>query len=127
MGSEFVLIADYSALMWLFKNQALSSKLHPWALWLTEYDMDSQWRPGANYQITDALSRLSLINAPSTDIDDSFPDDSSARTTYEGPRRPVHDGVLISKLGADEVDESTGKNATVTASVRFAPGGVADA
>ena len=39
----------------------------------------------------------------------------------------MHDGVLISKLGADEVDESTGKNATVTASVRFAPGGVADA
>ena len=126
-GRKFVLITDCSALTWLFKSQALSSKLHRWALRLMEYDMDLQWRPGANHQLPDALSRLPLGDAPGTDIDDSFPDDYSTRTTYRGPRGPVLEGVLLSELGADEVDKPTGKNAAVEASVIFTPGRAADA
>ena len=121
-GRKFVLITDFSALMWLFKSQALSSKLHRWALRLMEYHMDLQWRLGANHQMPDALSTLSLSNEPGTDIDDSFPDDSSTRTTNRGPRGPVLDGVFLRELGADEVDKPTGKNAAVTASVSFTPG-----
>ena len=103
---KFVLMTDCMALMWLFKSQALSSKLHRWALRLMEYHMDLQWRPGANHQLPDALSRLPLSDEPGTDVDDSFPDDSSTRITYRGPRRPVLDGVLLSELGANEVDLS---------------------
>ena len=75
----------------------------------------------------DALSTLSLSDEPGTDIDDSFPDDSSTRTTNRGPRGPVLDGVFLRELGADEVDKPTGKNAAVTASVIFTPGRAAGA
>ena len=126
-GRKFVLITDFSALMWLFKSQALSSKLHRWALRLMEYDMDLQWRPGADHQLTDPLWRLPLSDEPGTDIDDSFPDDSSTRTTYRGPRGLVLEGVLLSELGADEVEQPTGKNTAVTASVIFTPGRAAGA
>ena len=60
VGRKFVLITDSSALLWLFKSQALSSKLHRWALRLMEYDMDLHWRPGANHQLPETLSRLPL-------------------------------------------------------------------
>ena len=81
----------------------------------------------ANHQLADALSRLPLSDAPGTDIDDSFPVDSSTRTTYRGPRGPVLHGVLLSELGADEVDKPTGKKAAVTANVFFTLGRAADA
>ena len=45
-GGKFILITDCSAITCLFKKQALSSKLHLWALKLMEYDMDLQWRSG---------------------------------------------------------------------------------
>ena len=92
-----------------------------------EYDKDLQWRPGANNQIMDALSRLPLNDAPGTDIDNSFPDDSSTRTTYRGPRGSVLDGGLLSELGANEVDKPAGKNAAVVASAIITPGRAADA
>ena len=66
-------------------------------------------------------------HAPGTDIDDSFSDDSSTKTTSRGPRGPVIDGVLLSELGTDEVEKPTGKNAAVTASVIFIPDRAADA
>ena len=34
-----------------------------------------------NHQLPDALSRLPIGDAPGVDFDDSFPDDSSIRTT----------------------------------------------
>ena len=43
------------------------------------------------------------------DVDDSFSDDSSTWTTYSGPQGPVLDGVLLSELGAEEVDTPVGK------------------
>ena len=57
----------------------------------------------------DALSRLPPSDTPCADIDDSFPDDSSTRATYRGPKGPVLDGVSLSELGADEVNKPTGK------------------
>ena len=84
-GKKFRHITDCPAITWLFKSQTFSSKLHRWALRLTEYDMELQWRPGANHQLPDALSRLPIGDAPGADVDGSFPDDSSTRTTYKGP------------------------------------------
>ena len=40
-GKKFVFITDCFTLMWLLKSQALSSKLHRWALRLMEYDRTS--------------------------------------------------------------------------------------
>ena len=100
----FTLVTDCSALIWLFKSQNLSSKLHRYALRLTEHDMDLQWRPGARHQLPDALSRLQPSQEPGDDINDAFPDDASSRQTYRGPEGPVLDGIPLTELGADEVD-----------------------
>ena len=74
-----------------------------------EYDLELRRRSGAKHQLPDALSRLPIGDTQGVDIDDSFPGDSSARTTYRGPRGPVLDGVLLSEWGADEVDTREGK------------------
>ena len=103
-GRRFTLVTDCSALIWLFKSQNLSSKLHRYALRLTEHDMDLQWRPGAHHQLPDALSRLRPSQEPGDDINDAFPDDASSRQTYRGPEGPVLDGIPLTELGADEVD-----------------------
>ena len=87
--------------------------------------MELRWRPGANRQLPDALARMPIEDTPGVDVDDSFPDESSTRTTYGYPRGPVLDGVLLSELGIDEVDTYVGKDAVVVASVIFAPGGAA--
>ena len=85
--------------------------------------MELQWRPGANHQVPDAFPRLPVGDAPGADVNDSFPDDSSTRTTYSGPKGPVLEGVLLSELGADEVDTPAGKNAMEVASVIVTSGG----
>ena len=53
-------------------------------------------------------SRLPIGDAPGTDLDDSFPDDSSIRSTNREPQGPVLDGLLLRELGVDEVDTSAG-------------------
>ena len=108
-GKRCVLITDCSDITWLFTSQTLSTKLHRWALRLMEYDMNVQWRPGVNHQLPDALFRLPIGDAPGSDVDDSSSDDSSTWTTYRGPQGPVLDGVLLSELGAEEVDTPVGK------------------
>lgn len=76
---------------------------------------------GGNHQLPDALSRLPLSDAPGTDIDNSFPDGPSTKTTYRGPGGQVLDGVLLNKLGADGVGKPTGNIAAITVSVGFTP------
>ena len=76
-----------------------------------------------NHQLPDALSRLPIGDTPGADVDDSFPDDSSTRTTCRGPQGPILDGMLLSELGAEEVDTPAEKNSLVVASVIFTPGG----
>ena len=67
-GRKFVLITDCSTLMWLFKSQALSSKLHRWVLRLMEYEIDQAGELSfveykrlttgrADYRITPTVSR----------------------------------------------------------------------
>ena len=89
--------------------------------------MDLQWRPGANHQLPDTLLSLPLSDAPSKDIDNTFPDDSSTGTTYRGPKESMLDGVLLSEVEADEVHKPMRKNAAVTTSVIFTAGRAAGA
>lgn len=124
-GRKIALITDCSSLTWLFKKQTLSSKLHRWALRLMEYDMELRWRPGANHQLPDAVSRLPIGDTQAGDAGDSFPHDSFTRNTYRGLRGPALDAVLLSELGADEVDTRAVKNVGGVASVLFTPGGSA--
>lgn len=113
-GRKGFLITDCPSLTWLFKSQALSSKLHRWALIQMEYDMNLRWRPGVNHQLPDAVSRLPFGDEPGADADySSFPDDSSSRTIYRGPLGPVLDGLLLSELGVAKGDTPTGYNAVV--------------
>ena len=92
--------------MAVLKRRDLSSKLHRWASRLIENDMDLQWRTDTRHQLTDALSRLPCSESLGEDIDQAFPDDSSSRQTYRGPEGPILDGVLLTELGADQVETS---------------------
>lgn len=74
-GREFTLITDCSALIWLFKSQNLTPKLHRWALRMMEYDMVLKLRPGTAHQLPGALSWLPYPSVPGQDIYDCFPDD----------------------------------------------------
>ena len=111
---------------WLFKSRDLSSKLHRWALRLIEYDMDLQWRPGTGHQFPAALSRLPCSESPGEDINEAFPDDTSSRQTYQGPEGTVLDGVPLTELGADQVDELTTERVVAVAGAAITPGDVAD-
>ena len=55
---QFTLIADFSALLWLYTSQNLSFKMHRWALKLMAYDTVLKWRRGTENVGPDALSRL---------------------------------------------------------------------
>lgn len=57
-GRRFTHITECPTLIWHFKNQNLSAKLHRWALHLMDVDVDLQWRPDTNHQAPAALSRL---------------------------------------------------------------------
>ena len=103
-GRRFKLITDCSALIWLFKSQNLSPKLHRWALRLMEYDMDLEWREGRKHHLPDALSRLPRFDQPARDIDVSFPGDTPTALTCRGPRGPVLDGIPLKDLGVSEID-----------------------
>lgn len=103
-GRKFTLVPDCSALTRLFRSQTLSSKLHRWALRLSEYHMDLQWRPGSRHQLPAALSTLPRFDSPSNDTDDSFPDDASRACAYRGPGGPVLDGIPLIQLGVNAVE-----------------------
>lgn len=57
-AKQFTLVMNCSALMWLFRSQDLSPKLHWWALRLMKYNVTLQWRTGASHHLPGALSRL---------------------------------------------------------------------
>ena len=122
-GSKFILITDCSALTWLFKSRDLYSKLHRRTLRLIEYDMGLRWRPGTRHQLSNALFRLPCSESPGDDIDMAFPDDSSSRQTYRGPEGPVLDGVPLTELGVDQVNEPTANSVVAVAGVAIAPEG----
>ena len=46
-GRRFALVADCSALTWLFRSRNLDPELHRWARSLQEYDIDLRWRAGS--------------------------------------------------------------------------------
>lgn len=85
-GRQFRLVTDCSALVWLFKSQNLSPKLHRWALRLMEYDMVLEWKEGCKHHLPDALSRLPRFDQPERDIDVSFPGDSPTKLLSEDPK-----------------------------------------
>ena len=116
----FTLITDSSALTWLFKSQALSSKYHRWALRLMQYDMDLQWRPVTKHQFSDALSRSHGLSRGAT-VDDSFPGDSTTKRTYRGPQDSVLDGVPLGQMGIEGINNNNALPLTVLAAVTFTP------
>ena len=101
----FTLITDCSALIWLFKSQALSAKYHQWALRLMQYDIDLQWRPGTKHQFADALSRSHGLDRGAT-VDDSLPGDNTTKKTYRGPQGPVLDGVHLDQMGIEGINNA---------------------
>ena len=111
---------------WLFKSRDLSSKLPRWALRLIEYDMDLQWQPGTRHQLPDALSRVPCSESSGEDTNEAFPDDTSSRQTYRGPQGPDLDGLPLTELGADQVDEPTAESVVTVAGAAITPQDVAD-
>ena len=59
------------------------------------------------------------------DISGDFPDDASSRQTCWGLEGPVFDGVPVTELGADQVDEPTAESVVAVAGVEFTPERVA--
>ena len=116
----FTLNTDCSALTWLFKSQALSTKYHRWALRLMQYDMDLQWRPGTKHQFADALSRSHGLNRGAT-VDDSFPGDNTTKRTYRGPQGPVLDGVHLGQMGIEGINDNNALSLTVLTAITFTP------
>ena len=90
MGKKFVLITTCSALTRLFKSQTVSLKLLRWMLRLMEYDMELRWRPPANHQLPDTLSRLPIEDTQGVDVDDSF-----QPTPPPGPRVDIRGGQCL--------------------------------
>ena len=124
-GRRFTLITEFSALTWLFRGRDLSSK-HMWTLRLTEYDMEEQWWPGTRHQLPDASSRLPRSESPREDIKETFPDDSSSLQTYRRPEGPVLNGVPLTQLGGDQVDESIAEGVVTVSGAAITPRGAAD-
>ena len=98
-GRQFKVVADSSTINWLFRSREVCPKLRRWALRLTEYDMVLAWRAGVQRILPEALSRLSHVQNPQADVDDSFPDDftSGAPSELVGPRGPRLDGVRLAE------------------------------
>ena len=115
----FTLIADYSALTWLLKSQALSAKYHRWAPRLIQYDMELQWRPRTKHHFADSLSRCYGHKTRGATVDDSFPSESTMKRTYRGPQDPVLDGVLLGQLGIEGINNNNALPLTVLGVVTF--------
>lgn len=69
------LATDCTALTLFFTRQNLSSKMHPWALRLMQFDVEL----GEDHAAPDALPRLRRKGPPELPVDGSFPDDTSSR------------------------------------------------
>ena len=120
-GRRFTLITDCLALTWLFQSRDISSKLKRWPLGLIEHDMHQQWRPGTHHELPGALSRLSCPESPGGDINEAFPDDTSSRQTHRGPEGLVLDGIPLTELGVDQVDEPTAESVVAVAGPAITP------
>ena len=80
-----------------------------------------QWRPGTHHQLPGALSRLSCPESPGEDINAAFPDDTSSRQTHRGPEGLVWDGIPLTELGVDQVDEPTAESVVAVAGPAITP------
>ena len=83
--------------------------------------MELQWRPGSQHRLADALSRSHGSIPPCATVGDSFPGDILIKGTYRGPQRPVLNGVLLSELGVDTVNNDLVLPLTVLAALAFTP------
>ncbi|OWZ01606.1 LOW QUALITY PROTEIN: Gag-pol fusion protein [Phytophthora megakarya] len=54
---HFTIITDHVALKWLMTAKEPTGRLHQWALTLQEYDFPTEYRPGRENHMADALSR----------------------------------------------------------------------
>ena len=56
-GTKFTVITDHQALKWLWSLQEPSGRLARWILYLSQFDLHIEHRPGADIPHADALSR----------------------------------------------------------------------
>ena len=56
-GRRFTVVTDHKALVAFLKSRVLNKRLHGWVLQLLDFDFSIIYRPGAQNQDTDALSR----------------------------------------------------------------------
>ena len=69
-----------------------------------------EWRAGVRHVLPDALSRLTHVQNPEADVNDSFPDDftSGAPSEFAVPRGPSLDGVRLAEVDAVGGDGADG-------------------
>ena len=76
-GRKFLLVTDYKPSTTILSPKAslpalAAARLQRWAITLSAYHYDIEFRPTKHYVKADSLSRLPLENAPTTDKDNSF-------------------------------------------------------
>jgi len=111
-GTKFLIRCDYEALEWIITTAACTNnRLKRWRILLSEFDYDVEYKPGPQYAVADALSRLLTEGLDTGPISQEIP--TVGVTTLSGavldPRLPENRetarialGELVQKQADDE-------------------------
>jgi hypothetical protein len=72
-GARFTVRTDHSALVWLFSVDGDNKRLARWRLCLAEYDFTVKYRPGAQNQPADGISRINTLGHDPSEVEDDIP------------------------------------------------------
>jgi hypothetical protein len=71
-GAQFVVVTDHAALQHLHHAKTKNPKLARWALLLSNYDFQVQYRPGKVHGNADGLSRSRQADIPTNENPDAL-------------------------------------------------------
>jgi len=72
-GAEFVVRCDHRALLSVLINMSPNARINRWRIRLSEYNYEIRHKPGKDYKVADALSRLPTEGLDTSPLDEDIP------------------------------------------------------
>jgi transposase InsO family protein len=91
IDKPFIVVTDHHALQWLPTKKSPNKRLARWALLLSEFSFEVQYRKGKDNANADGLSRNPISSPHSNDDDDDMKDGAAAVAVRSTPHHSASD------------------------------------